>query len=575
MSSLFTTYLPSSSEITAAALADARARVEAIWRAYDASADTTPGSVVGDRILTPFAGMIAAVEEASRRLMSDMDPQNVANGVIYSCDFVTRFLDNFGVYAADEQLGGGVLRLSFDQQALDWTDNKYELDRSLRFRTVDGVELEMVLTYPGGLILRTPGALPQENTNQAWLVEIGPDRFSVDIQVMARVPVTVAAGAAMSVSETITGLTACNALVSFHSLGASGLSTLAKKVRETAYAATPSQLGGLRRFIKQAVPRATLVSASGPGDPGMLRGSANALGLPVNAIDVRVRGYDAWQLDRQTVWLEYDTDNDRFVGEWQPMQAPLLLRGVSWTTSPQIQLDATIWGRSGDTRAPLLTAAGSGLEEYWISLPMPLDDADAPLISLSVLRGNPGAWFTVDYLCDPTVAAVRAALLAPDNLPIGADVLVKPLLPVELNLIRANYRRRNGVTFNLAAARSEIHSHVLGTGWPEIMSDAAWIDSINYAGASSVIGFDVEGAVRWSVAHRWLPDDADSPVEDYDAALAASFTPPVVEVTSTQELIPTYIDPDWGLGTATGAACGPKDLHWYIEASSVRFREYA
>lgn len=575
MASLFDTYIPAASEITSDMIVSARTRLAEFWLQFDATADVGAGTIIGDRLITPYAGMCAAVEEGVRRLMSDMDPQNVAGGLIYSCDFVSKFLDNFGVYAVPEQPGSGILRLTFDATVLGIDEHYVELDRSLRFKTeaTNSVpEFELVIGNPGNLFLRIPGASPVANTNQKQMVEVGADRFVVDVAVVSQTPVTITSGIAMLLSDVPPSLISCVAVADFHSgITSSSLSALAKMTRDTAYAATPAQLGGMRRFVKQTIPRVQLVTAVGPGDTSMQRGGTNPLGFPYNAIDVRVRGADAWLLDTQQVWLPYTTGTgySRFCGEWKPLETPLLLRSIVPQSDSTVSVVTTIWGQSQSSRAPLMTAAGSGLEKYWISLDMPTNDAAAPLIALDSLRGVPGAWFTVSYLCDPSVTPARDIITAKDNSPVGIDVLVKPFFTMEFTTFVTKYRKKAGVVVGATTARSEIKSNILGCGWPDAMSEAAWIDTMYYAGAKSVIGFDVAARMVWSVADTWLPDNAVNPVTDFTTALANKIDVPVIEVTDTADLTPIHT------ADSLKCACDELDIGWYIDDAIIKFNEHA
>lgn len=583
MASLFDTYIPAASEVTSDMITSARTRLAEFWLQFDSTADVAAGTIIGDRLITPYAGMCAAVEEGVRRLMSDMDPQNVAGGTIYSCDFVSRFLDNFGVYAVPEQPGSGILRLTFDATVLGIDEDYVELDRSLRFKTESGdsvPEFELVIGNPGNLFLRVPGAAGVDGTNQKWMVEVGADRFVVDVSVVSHTPVTVTSGTAMLLSDLPASLEACVAVADFHSgITSSSLSALAKMTRDTAYAATPAQLGGMRRFVKQTLPRVQLVTAVGPGDTSMQRGSTNALGFPSNAIDVRVRGADAWLLDEQQVWLAYTTDGStysRFCGEWAPLETPLLLRNIVPQSDATVQVTPTIWGQSQDSRAPLMTAAGSGLEKYWISLDMPTDGGGVDLIALSTLRGESGAWFTVSYLCDPSVTPARDVITAKDNSPVGIDVLVKPFFTMEFTTFSAKYRKKPGVVVGVTTARSEISTHILGCGWPDAMSEASWIDTMYYAGAKSVIGFDVAARMVWSMADFWLPDLVDpinpiNPVTNWIDSYTNKVAVPVIEVTDTADLTPVYTSYNNDLN----CACDELDIGWYIDDTIIKFNEHA
>lgn len=558
-------YLPAAADVTPEMAAAVRSRLASLWLLQDPSADTGPNTVIGDRVLTPAAFAFAAVEEAMRRFMSDLDPDNVARGIIYNCDFVERFLANFGVYALPDVAGTGVVRLTFDTNI---GSNPVELDRGLRFRTATGEpELTMFLPQEGPLELVPAGGVLAGEGNKKRLTEVGRDLFVVDIPVTTEETVEIEAGTELEMTALPENLVSAVCLTDIVNTAPSqSLAVLAGKTRDTVYAASPGQLGGLRRFVAQALPGSKLVFATGPGDDEMLRGVTNALGITVPAADVFVRGASAFLEETQLIWLDYDGVNERFTGRWYPVSTPLLMRSILWEGNEAMTLDTTVWGRSSDEdRAPLLTAAGTGLEDYWITID--LNGSEEIDVETDPSRGT-GAWFLVTYLADPGVEPVRDLLMSPDNRPIGVDVLVKPPVLVRVSDLTVSYRRRHGQSLRLSTARSEIVAHVNGCGWPDRMTTAPWIDSMYYGGASAV-EFSVAAEVVWTVADRWIEAGVDDPVTDYAAALAGSFEPPLVSITDTDDLTPGADEST----PAQGAACGWRNVAWYIESDDITFTE--
>jgi hypothetical protein len=402
------------------------------------------------------------------------------------------------------------------------------------------------------------------------LIEIGSGRFAVDVPVTSEEAVGVLPGAVLEMTVVPPNLISATCLDGFTDTAPPvSLAKLAQLTRETIYAASPGQLGGLRRFIRQMLPQVLRVSATGPGDAEMLRGTANALGLTVPAADVFVAGQHAFREESQLVWLDYDSIGGTFAGQWRPIQTPLLLRGIYWDGNPGQAVVPTVWGRSTDeAKAPLLTAAGSGLDEYFITLPMPLADDTSELISVSQTGSAWGAWFNVLYLSDPDVAVARSLLCSDDNKPQGVDVLVRPPVVVEIESLNISYRRRAGQSLRLTAARDEIRAHINSCGWPDRMTPAPWIDSMYYAGAT-VVNITVAATVRWTVAGRWLRSTVPLPTVNLAAATAGFFEPPaVVPDTATPDgLTPALVD------AATKAACGWRNLAWYVEDRNISFTE--
>lgn len=89
------TYFPDLNSIDVDVVSAARSRIDTHLRAEFPDLDTRVNSVFGDLVITPYAYMLAAFEESMGRFMSDLDLENVSNGVIYNCfaretEFVTR-----------------------------------------------------------------------------------------------------------------------------------------------------------------------------------------------------------------------------------------------------------------------------------------------------------------------------------------------------------------------------------------------------------------------------------------------------------------------------------------------------
>jgi len=102
-------YYPSVDEIDADALAAARVEVVSFLQPLIPDVDLAPGTPTGEMIVSPLAMARAAADESRSRLMSDLDLANVADGIIYSCDFVRSYLGNFSVYDVENLRAFGLI----------------------------------------------------------------------------------------------------------------------------------------------------------------------------------------------------------------------------------------------------------------------------------------------------------------------------------------------------------------------------------------------------------------------------------------------------------------------------------
>ena len=108
-----TDYMPAIEDLSVEDLTDVRDRLSTYLRSHEAFADidTRPNSVVGDLILSPLSHIMASMEIAMNRILSDIDLGNVSQGTIYNCDFVKQYLNNFGQGQVYEYPATGVVRL--------------------------------------------------------------------------------------------------------------------------------------------------------------------------------------------------------------------------------------------------------------------------------------------------------------------------------------------------------------------------------------------------------------------------------------------------------------------------------
>lgn len=567
MTAILQTYLPSFDEITADQINETRAILEALWGLYAPGVDVRRNSVLGDSFIAGAAGIFTALGIAGDRLRSDMDPENVGNGIIYDCDFVERFLAYFSVYATPDHGTTGFVRLVFDRQP---AGGLLALPRHLRFREAGGADdIDVRLPFPGEIQIIAAGNPIPPGTNSFRLSQTGASTFETVLPVQASAVLDVSDSATMETTEEVTGLTSASA-VGFQTIPLDvGLPALARKTRAAVYAATPTTLAGLRRFAEVHLPGVDAISAAGPGDIEQLRASVNGLGFPKAAADIYVRGKRAFREVTQLVQLFYDGANDRFVGRFEPTSTPLLLRGIVWEGNTDVALTPTVWLRSA-AGLPGVLSAGSGVESYFISLPMPTG-SDAP-VSVTPGSPDPYAWFLVTYLADDEVAATRQILAGPDWAPFNLDVAVRPFVVMDIESIRISYRRRAGSRVTLAAARDEIYKNVLETAPPVPLSYASWVDSMRYAGAEVVTAVAVGGAVRWTIADLVIPPEAD-PTSDFDAANAAALPAPSVGISSSADLHVAMVDPLLGTEDATNHAVGPRSLTWWTEPERITFEE--
>jgi len=565
---LIADYFPKFSELTDIQVQDMRSRLVATWAEGWPDLDTRPGSVFGDGVVTPLAYALAASEIAGTRIQSDLDLNNVAQGIIYSCDFVRAFLKNFAVTVREGLPATGIVRLTFS------ADAAVEINRGMKIRfgnTEDDVFYPRLFA-PGAILIRPVGSVREAGQNIFPLIQLSQTQFAADIPVEGQMSGTILAGDDAEITETIENLSEVISLVDFDSGTATDtLEMLAEKTRTTFYAASFSQRMSAARFLKKEYPDLRVASVVMPGDYEMLRGATNPLGFSEGVMDVFVRSRHFQREESQTVRVSYIASQDaisvdRFIGKLELAGAVTRINSVTYAGDASLNLNdgsgsQVIYSRTKNVSvAPLLSAGMSMHEELWLSLKMPRAHDNTPLIIPDIDdNGDQFAYFTVSYVSDPMVSVLSDYLESSDIKPVGVTPLVRSLLPVDLSHMVVKYRRASGTTIEFESARQGIHDYLAKAGFPDVFSDARIGDIMYYAGAAAVTGIECVGRIRWTVADRVLQHDAEDPSVDLAAAEADAVTPPHMAVRSSADFLRRYRDLNTGTVDANFAAAGPRN----------------
>ena len=568
---IFEFYFPAIGDIDEAEALDVRSRIEKYAQAGWPDLDMRPGSVFGDFILTPLAYMVAGAEVAMDRFRSDLTPENVANGIIYDCDFVAKFLENFAVTARDNVESTGIVRLVFN------TDQDYFIDRSVLF-SLNNYVFRVYAANAGGVTIKRVGYDPQPGSNDVKLIDRGDGTFSADIPVKGNMAGGVVdAGDTALVSKDIPELMSAKALINFlEGTPPTSIPLLAARSRSTIHASGNSTAGGILRYIDQEFPGMLCSSVVVSGDAEMLRDSNNPFGISDGRVDILIKSPGYAFEETQFIRLPYDANADRYIAKMilagQPYKI-VSLKDTNGTVVASSMYD--IYSRSTDgLKADMAAAAYSDLEELFIVLNVPLDSNGAPVLAVQYdVNGDAYVDLEVVYKSDPMVSVVRTAMYGRDNRPLGADVLVKGFVPIIFNRFLIKYSRTPGTSVKLETAKSEILSYIQSTGYPDIVSEAKVNDGVFLAGAHDVTELDVVGEVQWSIADYFIPYSAPSPIDDYTAAIAARRKPPRVTMPSVRALRNTYRDANIGTASQTNVVVGVRNATYMIEDADIEFSE--
>ena len=274
MIDFITTYMPAYAELEPDSVRDTRERLERYIRVSFPDLDINPNTVVGDLIITPQAFTVSAIESGMDRFMSDLNLGNVADGIIFNCDFVEKYLGNFAAYRTRNMQASGVLRLEFN------ANEDYYLDRRIRF-SLDNEIFSMYLPYPGEFHICQVGKTREQNENGVTLKDTGSGTYFADIPVVGNtgdVEITADTKGLISTDEFPT-------LMSIHSLDDFNPGTdtvtlpeLAKRTRDTIYAASLNTRQSAIRYVYELCPFVEGAYAIKNGDREMIRDYRNPYG---------------------------------------------------------------------------------------------------------------------------------------------------------------------------------------------------------------------------------------------------------------------------------------------------------
>ncbi len=554
---LIATYFPALDDIPAAKLQSTRERLRLLVSAAHPDLDVRAGSPFGDLHLNPLAELVAAVEIAMNKVLSDFDMEQVANGIVHNCDWVKKYLRNLAIVERVALQATGIVRLTF--RITPAPTVAIVLDRRLRFRFNQSV-FQMRLPHAGSMELLPPNTPPTAGYNQRVMADYGDHTYVVDIPLEGTMEAVVEAGAQAELDMTVPGLSGATALYQFDTgTPPESVSTLAERSRKTIYAATMNTRGGVSRFLNKEFPDLDAVSSVMASDAELKRDTFNALGFAAGGLDIHVKSRGWLQDEEMPVQLRWYPADEEFRGKLTLPFPPAWFKSVKWAGNRDVVLEPVIYSRSSDPLFTSESAAFSTKEEFWIRIPMP--DGDPVTVSGS----PPAATFLIRCIGDPMVRVVSDFVDSPDSRPVGVTPLVRGFYPVRLDTFTVTFLRERGRTVEVEQAREEIWAYMKSLGYPGLFSLAKVADAMYYAGAQDVPDITVDGEVRFSSADMFIPSDSPDPSTDWTGALALAEAVPTHAVSSLADMLPVHDE--------TTAACGARNICWLLEKETIKFTE--
>lgn len=547
-------YYPRLDEVSPETIRETRVRLRNHYRAKFEDLDMDPNSVFGDLWLTPAATHIAALDIALTRYKSDLDLANVAEGVIWDCEFVEKYLKNFAPTTGWDTSAYGVARLTFN------AGTSLSLPRNLLF-DAGGSIYRMRLPEEGPLHVREQGTLPTPGvnevfltaTNTAWIVDVSLVGSETDEDPPQE-------GTSLSLSQKIPGLVSAVALHTFSTGGVSlNLSSIARITRETVYAATLGTKGGVSSFFRRTFPSYIGVHTTCHGDDVMVRPSS------IRPVDIYTR---SMQLVLDNINIRMKLNGSFFEGEIFLPAIPLLFGQVTSANAPGVFIGDHVeffYKSSDEARAPGWSGAYSTLQRIWMRVEMPLDPVtNDPLIITEIEGVDEYAVFNIPYYQDPGFRAAADLLQSEENKPVYTDLLVKSPCVVHVNSLVVRYKRKPGTKVAITSAKNDIRDYVNTVMFPQVFSDARIADIMFFSGAVDVLNIQISAEIRYSPANKMFTDLPDP--SDFTSAAATAVSMPVTNINTTEGLKITYIP-------EVTAAVSPENMHYFLPVDNITLEE--
>lgn len=587
MIDFITTYMPAYAELDPNDVRATRERLEKFIRVSFPDLDINPNTVVGDLIVTPQAFTIAAVEEGMDRFMSDLNLGNVADGVIFNCDFVEKYLGNFAAYRTANLRASGVVRLEFSE------NKDYYLDRRIRFSLGDEI-FSIYLPYPGEFHICQVGATREQNENGVTLKDTGSGTFFADVPVVGNtgdVEITAGTRGLISTDE-FSELMSIHALDDFNSGNETvTLPELAKRTRETIYAASMNTRQSAIRYVYDMCPFVEGAYAVKNGDREMLRDYHNPYGISAGCVDIYVRSKSYDFTEEQTLKLYYNADTDCFEGEFPYTGQIYHFESVTNAAVPHVaDLPHTIISTNDAGIGAL--AAYTEKEKLFIAVSnYPEDTNAAPSVNNSAYdvnsddNGEQYAMFTLRYQTDPLQQSIAQTVEGPDFEPVNTSVMVRGFIPIIIDSFDVVYVKNPGVVPLLDEAEASIKAYLASITYGSAFSEAEIADIMRIAGVKYMKRIRVRARVQWSVGDAIGTYDNDNNPKDFSTLVrvsdnehAAQYTgintqTAVASINSSEGLRLMYPGSGSSLTPDSMFACSIRNVRYYLMENALTFSE--
>lgn len=577
-------YVPASEELSQEKVQDSRTQIQDLTSTQFPDLATSPGTVLGDLIVTPQAYLLAQFQEGMNRFISDLCLQNVAGGIVYNCDFVQQYINNFGVDTSLYYPSSGIVRLTFD------TDKDYKLDRSTQFKLNNSVYSIYFPTRKNGdfICYSTESVMP-DTLFGSRLKQLADGRFFCDVPVIGNVgDVDIPATSLAQISVNIPELSQAVALIKFsNGVKTNTIENLAKNTQTTMYSASLNTRNGAIQYVKAACPFIESVFAVRDGDRELLRTYRNhpeqqgtgGFGVSTGSIDVYARSQAYEFTETQVVKLtlrSYDNGDEYFEGWWDYEGQPYHIESITNNHVDSDQLDHTIISYNDCKLGAMVSY--SEKEKLYVKVNNVHNGDNMSDFMPFLENGEWKAYFNITYQTDPFLPSVQQTLKDDDYTPINASILVRGFIPVIIENFQVVYVKKGGVVPDLQWASDQIKIYLAGVGAPRSYTDAAISKIMDQAGVGYTKRINVQARVQWSVADYVLKLDKDIPTvnpgeidDGPDGRLSKVPQDPLIR--DSDGLRITY--PNIGVPITADMmySCSPRNIRYFVLENAIKFKE--
>lgn len=570
------TYMPAFVELSPEEVGDTRDRLVNYIRAGFPEMDISPNTVVGDLVVTPMAYTVSALEKGMDRFMSDLNLANVADDVIYNCDFVEAYLQNFNVSPAAQLQPSGVVRLAFSE------NKDYYLDRSIRFSFNNAI-FSVYYTQPDRPFkIHKVGVRTAAGEDGATLKDSGSDAYFADIPVVG---VTGEVNVARAASGRINSIAypelgAITALVDFEPGAVTRtIPQMAADTRKTVYAASLNTRNGAIQYITSTCPFVDGAYAITTGDSEMLRAydPDNAL-VEKNCLDLYVRSKSYAFEEEQPIKMFLKERSDGtvyFEGPFDYVGQPYHITSVTHNNVPLDDIPHTIVAHAAtDAPAdmPLVSYTPYEVTTLRLEYGRYVTEGDLRVFKTNTrmedvessigidATGQRYAFFTIRYRTDPMLHAVANTVTNSDNRPVNMTVMARGFIPIIISKYEVKYVKRPGVQVLLDEARDRISEYLTSLGVPDVYSEGPVNKIMDEAGVKYVKGINVNAKVQWSIADKMVLRDSDEEVDIMNGPC----------INTSADLRISYKDKS---SLPSKYACSVRNVRYYLLDGAVTFSE--